>query len=95
MSNIEDFLKQFEELLSKYRRTIVWLGVAVVLLMILYPPWVFEVSRSGAVIRVEEQYSLLFYPPDIQYHIDLTRLFLQSMPIIIIIIAALWVSRSK
>lgn len=95
MSNIEDFFKQIEEPLSKYRRTIVWLGVTVVLLMILYPPWVFEVSRSGAILRVDEQYSLLFYPPDIQYHIDLTRLFLQSVPIMIIIIGTLWVSRSK
>lgn len=95
MIDIEGIIKNIEELVIQHRRTIVWLGIVIVLLMILYPPWIFEVSKGGAVYRIDEKYGLLFSPPDIGYHIDSVRLFLQCAPIIIILFFSLWISKGK
>ena len=95
MNNIEVKLKNIERFALQYRRTIVWSGIAIVILMILYPPWIFEVSKGGAVYRIDEKYGLLFSLPHIGYHIDSVRLFLQCVPIIIIVVFTFWISKGK
>ena len=94
MRNIENFLKSIEECIINHRSTIVWIGIAIVLLMILFPPWIFEVSKGGAVYRIDGKYGLLFNPPGIEYHLDLPRLFLQCLPFVIIIVPIIFLKIS-
>jgi len=88
MGNIENYLKYIEGYIINYRRTIVWLGISIVILMALFPPWVLEGLREGgASFRIAQGYSFILSPPNdgFMVYVDLSRFLMQCLPIVIVI----------
>jgi len=74
--------------LNSRQQKVVWAGLILILLMCLFPPWVYTIdyARDGASVHSEKPagYGSLFFAPDpLSYsvghgiRIDLTRLFIQ------------------
>jgi hypothetical protein len=89
VGHIENFLKSIEAYIFDHRRTILWLGIAIIILMALFPPWVLEGFRAGgASFRIPQGHSFILSPPNegIMVHVDLSRFLMQCLPIVIIVL---------
>jgi len=85
--------------------SILWLGIIVIVLMCLYPPWIQTVRLRGSNIKGTnpQGYSFLWHPPDKQFTnsgiaIDYSRLLLQILVVGLItggLLLTLWLCQSK
>jgi len=75
------------------QKTVVWIGVALIVGTGLYPPWVAVWGREG--VRKPAGYHwLLFPPPDQILEIDLSRLLVEWTLIVAIAAALIWATPS-
>ena len=69
-------------------KIVIWVAVSVIVLMCLFPPWIWA-SRSGG----SGHYGLIFNPPDRHEFIDYDRLWLQIGVVVLVGAAVMVTSR--
>jgi hypothetical protein len=73
---------------NKNQRITIIIGVAILLLMFLFPPW----KAIGGKVK---GYYFIFYPPSRAITIDITRLFVQSLFVIVLTSAGLYFQQQR
>jgi len=83
--------------MNRKQKICLWVGIALIVVMGLFPPWVCEYYRDGAksfVIR-PGPYSLIVSPPEYGKFVDLYRLGIQYLVVAVVTAGLIITLRDK
>jgi hypothetical protein len=82
--------------MNRGQRIVIGVGIVVILLMALYPPWVYTYPGSGLDSERWASYTFLLIPPMVHgVRLDITLLSLQWGAVIVVIAALVFALRKR
>lgn len=87
--------------MNKQQTIALWAGVAIIVLMVMFPPWCKVLNAKGAYSEIPVGYAPIFLPPTERdnvyfgYYVDHSRLVLQGLAVSMIAGAVIFSLRTK
>lgn len=86
--------------MNNKQRIVIAIGVVIILIMGLFPPWVATLDRNHR--EYPGDYGLIFSPPDVTdvesgygVHLDISRLIVQWVTVILVVAGIVLILRDK
>ena len=86
--------------MSNKQLIVLWIGVGLIVLMCLFPPWVRVLRMSGGTLREGYGYHCVFMPPPLNNkrwspYLDTSRLIIQCITVAVLTGAGIYTLRAK